>query len=181
MKSLIRIFFVAIAPITLTLNDPACSASIAETSHVRLDGIAASDALGESASGIGDVNGDGFSDVAAGTQSSAGNGSSSGAVYVLFGRANGPLVIRGDQLDGTNGFTFRGNLDDRVGGSIGSFDINTDGKQDLVTAGHGAPNSTNAGMVGIVFGAATLPPTVYFPNLNGTTGFRILGTSNSVL
>ncbi len=75
---------------------------------IRLDGIVGGDHSGESVSGAGDVNGDGFDDVMVGVPDADPNGESSGSSYVIFGRSDfgGGNVIKGtsgdDLLKGTS-------------------------------------------------------------------------------
>jgi len=76
------------------------------TPSKTFDGEAAGDALGGASSYgahglayLGDVNGDGFSDVAFGANGSDGNGASSGRVYVHYG-ANPPNYVADLVLDG---------------------------------------------------------------------------------
>ena len=51
----------------------------------RLDGVAAYDFSGESVSGVGDINGDGFDDLIVGASGTDPNGVDSGSSYVIFG------------------------------------------------------------------------------------------------
>jgi hypothetical protein len=112
--------------------------------------------LGYSVASAGDVNGDGFDDLIVGAPKADPNGSSSGATYVVFGKASrGPLVdVR--NLDGTNGFRIVGESDgDLSGRSVASAgDVNNDGFDDLIV---GAPDfdvavDSNEGASYVIFG-----------------------------
>src|SRR5690606_26739855 len=67
-------------------------------------------ALGQSAAGAGDVNGDNLDDVIVGAPGETPGGSFSGAAYVVFGRsdtstvATGALGAEGFRIDGDTGF-----------------------------------------------------------------------------
>ena len=127
----------------------------------RVNGLASYDFFGTSVSGLGDVNGDGFDDVAFGAAGSAGDGGDYiGSSIVLFGQAGpvGPL-FDGTTLDGLNGFVVTdANPADYSGSAIsGAGDVNGDGLDDILV---GAPYVENAGPteVGaayVIFGADT--------------------------
>ncbi len=69
----------------------------------------ASDASGYSVAGAGDVNGDGFADLIIGALGADPNGSSSGAAYVVFGKAGGfASTIDLSALNGADGFQING-------------------------------------------------------------------------
>jgi hypothetical protein len=72
----------------------------------RLDGAAADDKSGQSVSGAGDVNGDGFADLIIGAYSADPNGDSqAGESYVVFGKASGFTTdLDLSALDGVDGF-----------------------------------------------------------------------------
>ena len=91
------------------------------------NGPAADDAFGFSVSGVGDVNQDGFDDVAAGTRWHDANGMSSGIVTVFSG--NGGSIL----------YTLNGyHANDALGASIsGLGDIDGDGYADIVVGASG--------------------------------------------
>ncbi|MEO1248841.1 MAG: cadherin domain-containing protein, partial [Pseudomonadota bacterium] len=65
--------------------------SIDEKTGLRLDGVDLGDLTGVAVSGVGDINGDGFSDVIVGATSAGSNGQGdAGASYVVYGGPSGP-------------------------------------------------------------------------------------------
>lgn len=151
-----------------------------------LDGLNASDALGRSVSGAGDVNGDGFDDYLLGAPGSDPGSpvrADAGSVYVVFGTvapAGASLDLA--TLNGATGFKINGL---RAGDGVGSVvrsagDVNGDGFADLIVA---APNAdlaagTDAGEAYVVFGkSAGFPATLELSTLNGSNGFRLSGLS----
>ena len=86
------------------------------------DGDSEGDRFGQSVSGAGDVNGDGFDDLIVGALWDDNNGSNSGSARVFSG------------VDGTVLYNFDGDSeDDRFGGSVsGAGDVNGDGFADLI-------------------------------------------------
>jgi hypothetical protein len=135
---------------------------------------------GRSVSSAGDVDGDGFDDLIVGAPYADASGSSSGASYVVFGKAGGfPADIELADLDGTNGFQISGEADgDASGRNVASAgDVNGDGFGDVIV---GAPyadaNGGDSGASYVVFGqAAGFPADIELSDLDGTSGFRIDG------
>ncbi|MDX6658056.1 MAG: hypothetical protein QOH62_2849 [Solirubrobacteraceae bacterium] len=155
------------APGAIDLSDDAAAA-------LRVDGAVPGEQLGASLAGVGDVDGDGRPDFAAGAP--GGHGGNGGAL-VVFGRALPGGIISerdlGDRALAIGGAAFG----DLAGTSVaGAGDINGDGHQDVIV---GAPSAylgglgdTNQGIAYVVFGRG--PGTVELDALR-RGGFRIVG------
>jgi hypothetical protein len=124
-------------------------------------------------SAAGDVNDDGIGDLLIGAPGVNINGSSSGAIYVVFGASNvgSDGFIEASSLDGTNGFMVVGLGDYTLLGKAVSDagDINGDGIDDLLI---GALRSSY-----VIFGAAEIGAggVLESSSLNGNTGFVLTG------
>ncbi|MEQ1778028.1 MAG: integrin alpha [Nitrosomonas sp.] len=150
----------------------------------RLDGVITSDDTGESVSGAGDINGDGFDDLIIGAPHNF-DDFYSGASFVVFGKASGfnaslPLST----LDGSNGFRLNGVAGGDAAGQMVSRagDINKDGFDDLLI---GSPLSDvpglDTGYSYVVFGKASgFGATLELSSLDGNNGFRLDGTLDSL-
>src|SRR5215211_6744521 len=109
--------------------------SLDGTTGFKLSGVAEFDFSGRSVASAGDLNGDGFADLIVGAYAADPHGSSSGASYVVFGRAAGFTAnIDLSSLDGSSGFKLSGvaagDLSGRPVASAG--DVNGDGFADLI-------------------------------------------------
>jgi PKD repeat protein len=104
-------------------------------------GVAAGDLFGREVAGGGDVNGDGFADVAVGAQGNDAGGSNAGRVYVFFGGPGADtvadLILTGAAPE------------DRFGYSVSSAgDVNRDGFGDIIVGAYandaGGPDAGRA-------------------------------------
>lgn len=145
-------------------------------------GIQPGDGAGGAVSGVGDVNGDGFDDIAIGADWASPNGKAqAGQTYVVFGSATPLDTLFLSTLDGTNGFLINGiDVEDYSGRAVsGAGDVNGDGFDDIVIGASTAdPNGVNkAGESYVVLGTATPPASLALSALNGSNGFVIHGRS----
>ncbi|MDP3277485.1 MAG: FG-GAP-like repeat-containing protein [Deltaproteobacteria bacterium] len=112
---------------------------------VVIHGQSADDQLGSAIAGVGDLNGDGFSDLALGAPTASPRGlSQAGIVQIHHG---GPLATNPMPLLVLEGIA----TNDRFGASIAGGDVNGDGYADLLI---GAPNASPMGRSGA--GSASL-------------------------
>jgi hypothetical protein len=115
---------------------------------LTLPGAAPGDQFGQFVSGIGDMNGDGYPDLIAGTIWNDAGAADAGAAYCYFG---------GPAADDTPDLTLTGfSPSDHFGIVAGAGDVNGDGFADIVV---GAPSGdytgTDAGIAWIYFGGST--------------------------
>ena len=159
---------------------------LAGSNGFRLNGVAIGDGTGHAVASAGDVNGDGFGDLAVGAAGADPGGLlNAGSVFVVMGKGSAFVSsINLSTLGGTSGFKLNGAVaGDQAGWSVGGTDVNADGFADIVT---GAPapagGGTGSGRSYVVFGKSTpFSSNIALSGLNGTTGFRIDGKASGDL
>ncbi len=145
----------------------------------RIDGGAAYAYSGDSVSGAGDVNGDGYGDLLVGADS----GAASPTGYLVFGKASGfASTLDLGTLNGTNGLklTDSSAYDQSLFRVSEIGDMNGDGFADFIVGENNASPKFReyAGSSFVVFGkAGGFASTLDLATLNGTTGFRLDGAS----
>ena len=145
----------------------------------RFDGTYFSNGFRISASGAGDLNGDGFDDVVVGMYSAGPGGYSQGQTYVVFGRSDHAYTtLSASQLNGSNGFIFMGSsTGESVGYSVsGAGDVDGDGFGDLII---GAGNFFNAHAYVVLGHDGAFPALLTAAQIDGTNGYRLGATGTA--
>ncbi|MBZ4044172.1 HYR domain-containing protein [Flavobacterium hibisci] len=141
-----------------------------------LIGVSNYESSGTSIASVGDINGDGYGDIAVIT---SGSGAINGKCYVIYGKSGGfPKVLRTNELNGTNGFTIEGNAAiGKIGRSVaGLGDVNGDGISDI---GIGNYNDSVQDRKYIVFGRSSNFPAIFnISSLDGNNGFAIQNSTS---
>ena len=152
----------------------------AGTGGFVINGQAGGDNSGHAVASVGDVNGDGVSDLIVGAyQSHPAAGANAGRSYVVFGKADTIAIDLAAVADGSGGFAVDGQTaGDHSGISVaGAGDVNGDGLADLII---GAVSSdpaagANAGRSYVVFGKADTTAIDLAAVAAGDGGFVING------
>ena len=150
-------------------------AGLAAGNGLTIAGIAAESYAGHAVATAGDVNGDGYEDIAIAAPGASRSGATeAGAVYVLFGKPNLPADLDLGDLSGATGLRVEGAAGgDHAGQAVAGGDVNGDGRGDLII---GAPDAANhTGRAYVVFGNAALPGVIALGALNGSNGFSLSG------
>ena len=118
------------------------STGIASVASTTINGSTANELLGTSVAGVGDVNGDGYEDVAVGSPDYNGQG----RVQVFHGSSIGADAVPDSTLLGTTG--------SELGASVaGAGDVNKDGYADLIAGAPGySGGQTGEGAAGLYVG-----------------------------
>ena len=150
-------------------------AIIAGSGGFVINGQNANTSSGYSVAGIGDVNGDGLTDLLVGAPASNGW---AGVSYVVFGKTNTSQIDLGAIANGSGGFLISGEVvNDKSGWSVAAAgDINGDGLADLLL---GAPAANGlAGKSYVVFGKSNGLAVNLSMVATGTGGFVINGQNS---
>lgn len=126
----------------------------------------------------GDFNADGYDDLLIANRRAAPNGLSSGAVYVVFGKAGGfDPIVELSALDGNSGFKIAGAAyGDQLENVSSGGDVNHDGFDDIIVSTPWAdPNGETSGSTYVIFGhrasgSVNRLGSVLAQTINGGTG-----------
>ena len=131
-----------------------------------------------SVAAIGDMNGDGLSDVLIGVALQDAGGYDAGRSYVVFGKTNTSAVSLSAVAAGTGGFAMTGEgFNDQSGYSVsGAGDVNGDGLADVIVGAiYNDAVNYDAGRSYVVFGKANTSALNLRSVAAGTGGFAITG------
>jgi hypothetical protein len=151
------------------------------TNGFAINGIADFDQSGKSVAGVGDVNDDGYEDLATCAPRTDPNGVYSGQCYVVFGDSGigSGGVVELSALNGTNGFAVNGiAAGDQIGRPSGVGDVNDDGIDDFIIGASAV--DTFSGQSYVIFGQTDLGSggTLELSALDGDNGFVLNGIND---
>jgi hypothetical protein len=126
---------------------------ISDTSGGFTGDLDNNDAFGSAAAGIGDLNGDGFQDIAVGAPFDDDGGDNRGAVWILFMNADGSVAATQKISDEQGGFTGSLDNDDLFGSAVALVgDLDGDGVDELAVGAERANvDGQRKGLVWILF------------------------------
>ncbi|MDH3217263.1 MAG: FG-GAP-like repeat-containing protein [Candidatus Krumholzibacteria bacterium] len=148
---------VVAAHVAPAVSSPALVTSVQKISDVAgnfpPNELSAVDFFGKAVAGLGDLDNDGFEDIAVGVQFDDDGGQDRGAVWVLFLNGDGTVKSYQKISDGQGGFP-AGSLSnrDRFGAALAALDVNRDGVTDLAVGAFGdSDNGPDHGAVWVLF------------------------------
>ena len=140
------------APAALNLS----SGTIAAARGFKITAGSAYSSLGDSVSGVGDMNGDGINDFVIG-YAGANFITGGGAAYVVYGKTNATSLTfdTNGSIAAADGFRLTGGVNENAGFSVsGAGDVNGDGLSDVIVSASGALSNAD-GAAYVIFGGAT--------------------------
>ena len=144
--------------------------TLASGADAAYTGEATGDTAGASVAGLGDIDGDGYGDLAIGAPENDNGGAAAGSAYLVLGQGT-PVTTALGSADAT----LRGiDASDRAGDAVsGPGDTDDDGRNDvLVGAYYDETSGSGAGVAYLLYGAVSLPS----GSLSGA-GATLLGES----
>ncbi len=153
------------------------SLNAGDAMRLSKSGAATNAAIGISVAGLGDFNGDGFDDIAIGSNIGRFGGGLPGVVWIVFGRASFPASLDLGSL-GSSGMTLTGAENgDSFGADLsGGGSINGDARPDLLI---GAPFGHSFGGGAYAVFGTTLPSlSLSMSALNGQNGIALVDSGS---
>lgn len=147
--------------------------NLAAADGFTIKAAGASNNLGKSVSGGGDLNGDGIDDLVIGAPRASLDGNSSGMAYVIFGSTGTQrTVVDLGNLAGTDGFSIEGKTSNEyAGGSVSmAGDVNGDGIDDMILGAR-----DGAGSAYVIFGKAGATRAPVDAGALANDGFAMIG------